>query len=79
VSGYVALGQLEIAAVQQPELVPALARRLYRDAVRGDLPEFIAWALIYQAEAGDTANLQLARSLSRHVVNPALQARADAL
>ena len=29
--------------------------RLYQDALRTDLPEFIAWALIYQAEAGDLA------------------------
>jgi hypothetical protein len=33
-----ALGHLEIAARQQPDLVIPLARRLYRDAVRADLP-----------------------------------------
>lgn len=39
-----ALGHLEIAARQQPDLVIPLARRLYLDALRADLPEFIAWA-----------------------------------
>ena len=57
VSGFVALGHLEIAARQQPDLVMPLARRLYQDTLRADLPEFTAWALIYQAEAGDQANL----------------------
>ena len=79
VSGFVALGRLEIAAREQPDLVAPLARRLYRDALRMDLPEFTAWALIYQAEAGDLANVALARSLAAGIVNPALQARAAAL
>jgi hypothetical protein len=43
------------------------------------LPEFIAWALIYQAAAGDLANLPMVRTLAAGVVNPALQARAAAL
>jgi DNA-binding SARP family transcriptional activator len=76
VSAYVRLGHLEIAARQQPDLVIPLARRLYQDAVRADLPEFTAWALIYQAEAGDTAQLPLARAVASHVVNPALRERA---
>jgi hypothetical protein len=42
----------------------------YQDAVRADLPEFTAWALIYQAEAGDTAQLPLARAVASQVVNP---------
>ena len=79
VTGFVALGELELAADEQPERVAALARRLYRLAVRADLPEFIAWALVYQAEAGDRMNLRLARSLASRVANPALQARAAAL
>jgi DNA-binding SARP family transcriptional activator len=79
VSGFVALGHLEIAARQQPELVLPLARRLYRDAQRADLPEFIAWALVYQAEAGDLASLPLARTLASGITNPVLQARAAAL
>ena len=77
VSGFVALGHLEIAARHQPDLVIPLARRLYQDAVRADLPEFIAWALIYQAEAGEPASLPLAQTIARDVDNPALQARAD--
>jgi hypothetical protein len=44
-----------------------------------DLPEFTAWAVIYQAEAGDLANLPLARTLAASVDNPELQARAAAL
>jgi DNA-binding SARP family transcriptional activator len=79
VSGYVTLGHLEIAARQQPDLVIPLARRLYEDAVRADLPEFIAWALIYRVEAGDVAQLPLARAVASQIVNPALQARAAAL
>jgi DNA-binding SARP family transcriptional activator len=79
VSGFVALGQLEIAASQQPELVGPLARRLYQDALRMDLPEFVAWALVYQAEAGDRASSPLAQALAAGVANPELQARAAAL
>ncbi len=79
VSGFVALGHLEIAARQQPDLVMPLARALYQDALRTDLPEFIAWALIYQAEAGEPAGLPLARAIAEQVTNPALRARAEAL
>jgi hypothetical protein len=79
VSGFVGLGQLEIAARQQRDLVMPLARRLYQDALWTDLPKFIAWALIYQAEAGDLASVPLARTLAVGIVNPALQARAAAL
>ncbi len=79
VSAFVGLGHLEIAARQQRDLLIPLARRLYQDALRADLPEFIAWALIYQAEAGELANLPMVRALAAGVVNPALQARAAAL
>lgn len=79
VSGFVGLGQLEIAAHHQPDQVVPLARRLYQDALRTDLPEFIAWALIYQAEAGEVTNVPLARTLAAGIVNPALRARAAAL
>jgi tetratricopeptide (TPR) repeat protein len=79
VSAFVGLGQLEITAGTQPDLVVPLARRLYRDALRMDLPEFTAWALIYQAEAGGHANLPLARTLAASIDNPALQARAATL
>jgi hypothetical protein len=79
VSGFVALGHLEIAACQHPDLVMPLARRLYQDALRTDLPEFIAWALIYQAEQGELASVPLARAMAGEVTNPTLQARAAAL
>ncbi len=79
VSGYVGLGQLEVAATQQPDLVLPLASRLYQDAVRADLPEFIAWALVYQAEHGDRANLPLARTVAANIANPALRDRIAAL
>jgi len=79
VSGFVALGHLEIAARQQPDLVMPLARALYQDALRTDLPEFIAWALIYQAEAGERTGLPLAQAIAEQITNPALRARAEAL
>jgi hypothetical protein len=79
VSGFVALAHLEIAARQRPELVLPLAARLYRDSVRTDLPEFIAWALIYQAEAGDDASARLALPLAADLTNPDLHARLAAL
>jgi DNA-binding SARP family transcriptional activator len=78
VSGFVALGHLEIVARLQPDLVIPLARRLYERSLRADLPEFTAWALIYQAEAGDPGALALAEAITRDVSNPALQARATA-
>jgi DNA-binding SARP family transcriptional activator len=79
VSNYVALGHLEIATRQSPDLVPTLAARLYTDALRADLPEFIAWALVYRAESGDRAKAGLARTLAAEIDNPVLRARADAL
>jgi Tautomerase enzyme/Bacterial transcriptional activator domain len=49
-------------------------------AVRGfDLPEFIAWALVHRAEAGDQASAPLAGMLAGDIANPALQARVAAL
>jgi tetratricopeptide (TPR) repeat protein len=90
VSNYIALGHLEIAARRTPDAVPALAGRLYGDALRADLPEFIAWALVFAAESGRPAGdgspavggasgAALARSLAAGVSNPVLRARADAL
>ena len=79
VSGFVRLAQLEIAVRQQPDLVMPLGRALYQDAVRADLPEFTAWALVYQAEAGEPSGLALARAIAGQVTNPALRARAEAL
>jgi DNA-binding SARP family transcriptional activator len=78
VSGFVALGELEIAAGDRDRVL-RLARRLYKDAVRHDLPEFIAWAVIHQAESGDRRNLALARSLASQITNPAVRRRAAAL
>jgi hypothetical protein len=43
--------------------------------VRSDLPEFLAWALVYQAESGDRAKVPLARSAADGIANPDLQAR----
>ena len=48
-------------------------------AVRCDLPEFLAWALVYQAEAGDRGRAALARTAAAGVSNPALQARVQSL
>lgn len=79
VSAYVGLAHLEIAASHRPDVVGALAARLRGEALRTDLPEFVAWALVYQAEAGDPGGVDMARSLARDVANPALRARADAL
>jgi hypothetical protein len=76
VSAFVGLGRLEIAARHTPELVSHLADRLYRDALRADLPEFLAWALVYRADSGDPSAAALARSLAAEVDNPALRARA---
>jgi len=47
--------------------------------VRSDLPEFLAWALVYQAESGDRAKVPLARSAADGIANPDLQARVRAL
>jgi hypothetical protein len=79
ISAYVGLAQLETAARQDPGLVAPLAARLYELAARTDLPEFLAWALVYQAESGDPAKIPLARSAADGIANPDLQARVRAL
>jgi hypothetical protein len=79
VSGYIGLAQLELAARQNIDLVGPSAARLYQHAVRSDLPEFLAWALVYQAESGDRAKVPLARTAADGVTNPELQARIQAL
>ena len=79
VSAYVGLAQLETAARQDPGLVAPAAARLYEYAARSDLPEFLAWALVYQAESGDQAKVPLARSAADGIANPDLQARVQAL
>jgi len=77
-SAYIGLAHLEIVAATDRALVPALAARLRRDALRGDLPEFVAWALVYQAEAGDRSGLAVAQSLAGTVANPTLRAHVSA-
>lgn len=79
VSAYVGLAQLETAARQDPGLVAPAAARLYEHAARSDLPEFLAWALVYQAESGDHVKVPLARSAADGIANPDLQARVQAL
>jgi hypothetical protein len=79
VSGFIGVAQLEITARHQPDLLLPLARALYQEALRADLPEFTAWALIYQAQAGDPAGLPLAQTIAAQVNSPALRARAAAL
>ncbi len=79
ISAYIGLAQLETAARENTCLVAPAAARLYEHAVRGDLPEFLAWALVYQAESGDRAKIPLARSAAAGIVNPVLQARVQAL
>lgn len=46
---------------------------------RDRVTEFSAWALIYQAESGDTADLPLARALASQVANRVAQEWAAAL
>jgi DNA-binding SARP family transcriptional activator len=79
VSAYIGLAQLEAAAREDAGLAGRSAARLYEHAVRSDLPEFLAWALVYQAEAGDHAKVPLARAAASGVTNPRLQARVQAL
>jgi hypothetical protein len=79
ISAYIGLAQLEIAARENVDLVAPAAARLYEQAVHGDLPEFLAWALVYQAESGDHAKVALARSAADGIANCDLQARVQAL
>ncbi len=79
VSAYIGLAQLEAAARQDTGLAAIAAARLYEHAVRSDLPEFLAWALVYQAEAGDRAKIPLALTAADGVTNPELQARVQVL
>jgi tetratricopeptide (TPR) repeat protein len=79
VSAYIGLAELETAARANIDLVAPAAARLYEHAVLGDLPEFLAWALVYQAESGDHAKVPLARRAAAGIANPVLQARVQAL
>ena len=80
VSAYIGLAELEAEAAARDRAGTArAAARLYDLAVRCDLPEFLAWALVYQAEAGDRGRAALARTAAAGVSNPALQARVQSL
>ncbi|WP_326551806.1 AfsR/SARP family transcriptional regulator [Micromonospora sp. NBC_01813] len=78
VSAYIALADLELAVRAGTDIRKA-ADRLHDYAVRTDLPEFLAWALVHQAEAGDASRISLARAAADGVTNPLLQARLRAL
>ena len=56
-----------------------MAARLYELSARSDLPEFLAWALVFKAESGDRAKIPLARSAADGIDNPDLEARVRAL
>lgn len=73
------LAQLDLAVRSNLRLVPALAARLYDDATRADLPEFLAWALVHQAVPDDPRTLSRAKAIAQNVDNPALHARIRAL
>jgi DNA-binding SARP family transcriptional activator len=80
VSAYISLAELEAEVTAgEPARAARAAARLYDLAVRSDLPEFLAWALVYQAEAGDGGQAALARTAAAGVSNPALQARVQSL
>lgn len=79
VSAYIGLAELELALESGPTAARAAAARLREDAIRADLPEFLAWALTHQAELGDLTQVPLARAAAAGVSNPTLQARVAAL
>lgn len=79
VSAYIGLAELELAISEGAEAAASAAARLHDDAVRADLPEFLAWALVHQAELGDRSRIRLARTVVRDIDNPDLQARVQAL
>jgi DNA-binding SARP family transcriptional activator len=79
VSGYIGLAQLQVDAHQDTGLARLAAARLYEHAVRSDLPEFLTWALVYQAESGDRGKAALARTAADGIDNPSLLARVQAL
>jgi len=79
VSAYIALADLELTLRYDSNEAAQAAARLHDHAVRADLPEFLAWAALYRAEAGDPTQISLARTIADGVDNPALQARVKAL
>jgi hypothetical protein len=79
VSAYIVLAQLEVAVATGAGDASTVAARLHDSAIRADLPEFLAWALVYQAELGDVSRIALARTAAVAVDNPALHGRVDTL
>jgi DNA-binding SARP family transcriptional activator len=79
VSAYIGLADLEWAVREGTDVAATAAARLHDYAVRADLPEFLAWALVHQAESGDHSRVPLARTAAEGVANPVLQARVRAL
>ncbi|MEV6488821.1 hypothetical protein AB0M20_09305, partial [Actinoplanes sp. NPDC051633] len=79
VSAYIGLADLELAVRDPTRVATSAAARLHTDAARADLPEFLAWALVHQAELGDHSRISPARTAAAAVANPVLQARARAL
>ena len=79
ISGYIGLAQLQLAAQIEPALVPSLAARLRADSTHADLPEFLAWSLLYLAPPGDRAAIAIARTAAKAVDNPTLLARTAEL
>jgi hypothetical protein len=51
------MAQLNVAAKADRKQEPELAARLYQDAVRFDLPQFAACALVHQARSGDRSGV----------------------
>jgi hypothetical protein len=74
-------GMDHIDRMDRGEVVDAgtAAARLHDAAVRADLPGFLAWALVHQAELGDLSRIPLARTAANGIDNPQLQERIRAL
>lgn len=79
ISGYIGLAQIDLAWLNAPEQVPGLAARLHADAVRTDLPEFQAWALLHLARSGEAQAADRAVLAARSVDSPALHRELLAL
>lgn len=78
VSAYIGLADLQLS-VAEGHGVTTAAQRLHDEALRADLPELLAWALVHQAESGDPTRVAPARAAAADVDDPGLKARAAAL
>ncbi|MCU1536393.1 MAG: transcriptional regulator, family, partial [Humibacillus sp.] len=78
VSAYVGLADLHVCRAHGDDVRPA-AQRLHDAALRADLPELLAWALVHLAESGDTTRVGPAQAAAAGLDDPALKARAEAL